>query len=509
MGQRLAAVISATLVLTPAALAGQGRWIEAKCDVKPGHYLVNSGVLYLRDAAKTRFDDQREKDLRDAYRVLDQALTTGGQEKNPAAWYYLGRYYVVRDDALGADSAFTKAEALLPDCKDDIQFWRRNSLWVPAFNAGVAALNAQNYDSAIAAFRIANQVYAAEPQGFTSMAAAFFNGGHSDSAAKYFRRAAEVAADNPKFANERKDAMFNLGNSFYVAKQYDSAAAAYAEYLRAAPNDPQALTRLGDVLAAAGHQDSAMSVYREVVAHADSVDPLTLFNVGVSIYNAAPHVPDTAAMGSSCRTERRAGRTLTAALRRRIAVACDSVTGQAMGAQVVADTNYRLAAKAFQAGLARDPYSRDGLFNLGNSYLALHQADSSVTDSIMAAAQRLIVVDPLNRNSMRLLAQAWQLKGKRDSVLHYVTLADSLLPVDVTIGSFTPGDQSASVSGILTNFHAEASPPMHLVFEFVNGSGEVVATQTLDVPSLQAGDNHPFQLQAIGAGIVAWRYKQG
>src|SRR5574338_632181 len=151
------------------ALAAQG-WVAAKCDIKPGNYLVNSAVLYLRNAAQTRFDDQKKKDLSDAYRSLTQALTSGGQEKNPAAWYYLGRYYVVQNDAYGADSAFRRAETLFPACKDDIWLWRRNSLWVPAFNAGVAALNAQQYDSAIAAFRRAAVIYNEEPQGFTSLA---------------------------------------------------------------------------------------------------------------------------------------------------------------------------------------------------------------------------------------------------------------------------------------------------------------------------------------------------
>ena len=167
--------ILGTLALVPALAVGQGRWVQPKCDIKPGHYLVNSGVLYLKNAAETRFDDQREKDLRDASRTLTQAVTTGGQDKNPAAWYYLARYYVVRDDGVGADSAFRKAEALMPACKDDILYWRRNFLWVPAFNAGLAALNAQNYDSAIALFRRATQVYDAEPQGFTTLATAFFN----------------------------------------------------------------------------------------------------------------------------------------------------------------------------------------------------------------------------------------------------------------------------------------------------------------------------------------------
>jgi tetratricopeptide (TPR) repeat protein len=508
MGKRLATVIAAALVVTPAMLAGQQQWTQVKCDVKAGHYLVNSAVLYLQDAAKTHFDDKREKDLQDALRVLEQALTSGGQEKNPAAWYYLGRYYVVRNDALGADSAFTRAQELLPSCKDDIQFWRRNWLWIPAYKAGVEALNAQNFDSAITVFRIANKVYDAEPQGFTALAAAFFNAGHADSAAKYFRRAVEVGADS-QYADMRKDALFNLGNAFYIAEQHDSAAAAYAEYLALVPTDMIALTRLGDVLATTGQRDSAMAVYRRVISSADSVDPVSLFNIGVSIYNAAPSEVDTAQMGSTCRTERRGGRTLTAAQRRQVNAGCDSVTATALKENMRQSAeHYRLAAQAFSSGLKRDPFSRDGLFNLGNCYLALRQTDSTVVDSMLAAAQRLIVVDPLNRNSIRLLAQAWQLKGKSDSALHYVILADSLLPVDLTIGNFTPGEQGVSVSGMITNYHETPVDSMRLEFEFLNGSGEVVDTQTLVVPALKGGDNHPFQLQASGAGILAWRYKQ-
>ena len=164
MRLNLVSRILAIVVLTPVIAAGQARWVAPKCDLKAGHYLVNSGLLYLKNAAETRFDDQREKDLRDAQRTLTQALTSGGQEKNPAAWYYMARYYVIRNDVAGADSAFRKAEALVPACHDDIFFWRRNWLWVPAFNAGVTALNAQNYDSAIVSFRLALLVFENEPQ---------------------------------------------------------------------------------------------------------------------------------------------------------------------------------------------------------------------------------------------------------------------------------------------------------------------------------------------------------
>jgi len=501
MRAQLVSRILAGIAMTPVIAAGQGRWIAPKCDIKPGHYLVNSAVLYLKNAADTRFDDQREKDLRDAQRTLTQALTSGGQEKNPAAWYYLARYYVIRSDVPGADSAFRKAEALLPACRDDIVMWRRNWLWVPTFNAGVTALNAQNWDSAIVSFRLAAMVFEGEAQTYTTLATAYFNAGQSDSAARYFRLGAQ-AANEPKDSAVRKDAIFNLANAFYMARQYDSAASGYAEYLVIAPNDPQALSRLGDVLSAAGHTDSAMAVFRYIVAHADSIDPVTVINAGVSIYNAAPAWPDTSAMSASCRNDRRGGRTLTAVQRRAITAGCDSVATQAMKVRnEAARENYQLAARAFESALQQDPRSRDGLYNVSNSYLALREPDK-----MLSTAQRLVMVDPMNRSALRLVAQAWQIKGKTDSALHYVTIADSLLPVELSVSNFSPGDSSVSIRGLITNFHERPSAPLKIVFEFLNSGGTAVVSQPVDVGALDAGGTQPFQVQATGTGLVSWRY---
>ena len=40
-----------------------GRWADPKCDLKPGHFLVNQGYMYLKSATTTKFEDQRKKDL--------------------------------------------------------------------------------------------------------------------------------------------------------------------------------------------------------------------------------------------------------------------------------------------------------------------------------------------------------------------------------------------------------------------------------------------------------------
>ena len=191
--RHVAAIVFTTIAVPLAAQQQQqpqpqARWVEAKCDLKPDHFQVNQGMMYLKSAATARDPDQKTKDLSDAQRMLTQALTVSGQEKNPAAWYYLGRYYLMVTDVQGADSAFRKAQALKPTCEGDIMIWRR-SLWVPTFNAGIAAWQANNLDSGLASFRRATFLFPTEPTGFKYAATLFYNLGHADSAAVYFRKA--------------------------------------------------------------------------------------------------------------------------------------------------------------------------------------------------------------------------------------------------------------------------------------------------------------------------------
>ncbi|MGH7608250.1 MAG: tetratricopeptide repeat protein, partial [Gemmatimonadales bacterium] len=252
-----------TAVAQPVAAQG-ARWAEARCDIKPGHYLVNSGLLYLKSATNTRFEDQKQKDLRDALRVLNQAITTGDQAENPAAWYYLGRYYVLMDDPAGADTALARAETLKPECTDDIAAWRR-IMWVPILNAGIAAWQANNTDSAISAFRRANAILQTEPQGFKYLASLLFNKGQRDSAAYYFRRTADIAARDTGYAQDRKDALFNLARIEHSQQHWPEAEATYREYLTLYPNDAEVQASLGSVLIRRGRRDSALAIYRQII----------------------------------------------------------------------------------------------------------------------------------------------------------------------------------------------------------------------------------------------------
>ncbi len=508
--------------VAPGIARGQQIWLPAACDIKPGHQLVNSGMKSLQSAFNTKFADQRAKDLKEADRSLSQAVTTGKQEKNPAAWYYLGRYYVMVEDFAGADSAFSKALALAPGCKEDIGLYRRQA-WVPVFNGGVQAWQAGNTDSAIASFRRANLIYQGEPMGFIYLANLFIGRAEPDSAArkadaaryrtdslvyatrmdsaaKYFRLAVPAASD-PKYAKDRRDAFFNVARVYHAAKRHDEATAAYKEYLGAYPNDVQAMASLAGMYLNDGKRDSAMALYSSILTHADSAGADELFGAAQSVLGAVPSTPDTAAMDTDCsKAQKKRTPALTA---RQIAARCQPAATDTMRKfHALADPQYRLVVKTYEAGLSKNPYNRDALYNLaGISYLI------GDTSKVLPLAQRLYAVDPMNRLTLAKLAGGWQLLGKKDSVLYYLTLADSL-PVEIAVGNFSTSETGAQLDGLFTNFRSKPSPPLKITFEFLDATGAVVASQPQDVPALDPGANQSFKLTAAQPGITAWRYKR-
>ncbi|MGH7606197.1 MAG: FxLYD domain-containing protein, partial [Gemmatimonadales bacterium] len=183
---------------------------------------------------------------------------------------------------------------------------------------------------------------------------------------------------------------------------------------------------------------------------------------------------------------------------------CRDSTGALMREyEAAAEQTYRLAAEAFESGLKLNPYFRDGLFNLVNTYLTLNDSTG-----MLAPAQRLVGVDPLNRMSLRLLAFAHQRRGAVDSTLYYLRIADSLLVADVTVSQFEPGDEQAELRGIVTNMRSTPSPAFTLVFEFLDTKGGVVATDTAEVPTIEPQQSHAFTLTAAAPGILAWRYRK-
>src|SRR3954466_14946057 len=134
------------------------KYAPPKCDLKPKHFKVSSGATYLKTGIETEIPENRARALSSGEKVLLEAIQQNGQDKNPAAWYYLGRIYLHQGDIVGADSAFTKAVALAPACKEEITNLRYMG-WVPLVNAGITFAKEQNNDSALVLFRQASTIY--------------------------------------------------------------------------------------------------------------------------------------------------------------------------------------------------------------------------------------------------------------------------------------------------------------------------------------------------------------
>jgi hypothetical protein len=60
---------------------------------------------------------------------------------------------------------------------------------------------------------------------------------------------------------------------------------------------------------------------------------------------------------------------------------------------------------------------------------------------------------------------------------------------------------------VATNLRATPSNPIHLTFEFLDVAGQVIATQTQDIPAMPPRQSQAFDLKVTGRRVAGWRYR--
>lgn len=452
-------VVGAQILNDRVAKALPQRYVEATCDLKSGHYLISSTALYLKTGTELGDPEKRVNAFNAGVRVSQQAILESGQADNPAAWYNLGRLYLHLGDLAGADSAFTRAEKLEPACAEDIKAWRQRAFF-PLMNPGTEFFRTGNSDSALVLFRQAARIAPALPQSFYNAGVLFANAGQTDSAIVYLKQAKAVAAADPaQYGKDRNAATFNLAAMLQRADRHAEAAAELTDYVAWDPSDVDAKRALAQSLRVLGRTEEAAKIDKELLATAEATGTLTsgdLMGMGVNFFN---------------------------------------------------DKKYAEAAEAFEKVLAKDPYDRDALFNLANSYYALQNGDG-----LIRTATRLVAMDPLNEDGRKLLSQGHRLQDDQEKLLESVTRLVEM-PTTVEISSFRVTPTGATIEGQATGRQAQtlegqeiAASAKTLTFEFLNAEGTVVATGEVAIPALQPAAKHPFSLPVDKAGIIGWRY---
>ena len=488
----------ATAVAAPARAQLEGVYIPPQCDISDKHFLVKQAALYVKSATESRDPEKQNENLEDAFRVLNDALSRG-EEGNPNVWYYLGRAYALVPDLAGADSSFTKVETLFPECAEDVDSQRYN-LWVPIFNLAVEALQADDNSAAKGPLTQAVTIYHKEPFVPFYLGTIWAQESAPDSAIKYFKQTISMAvemeqgeADSTMNAYEDVLAMtstaldtseyketfdlsvYNTARLYHQQEQFDSAVVYYRAFRLINPKDPTAMTGLAAVYEAVGNTEAASALLGEILAAADSMSAFDLFSTGVSLFQRE---------------------------------------------------EFETASLAFSLGVEKNPYHRDGLYNLTQSWFAVASPDDELVaegeeppevsdievakrneaaDSMLSAARRLVEVDPQNEESLRLLAQAWRLQGDDDSTLAIIYRLDSL-QFDISVLRFNPSGDGYDIGGEIRNRKEEEIVVPPIRFQFVDETGAVLGSEMFPGATLGPEQTTEFSFNPQISAIAAWLY---
>jgi tetratricopeptide (TPR) repeat protein len=427
---------------------------------------VGDGQKQVRNGIEDKDPAKRAAALVQAEKILATEVA-GAAAQNAAAWYWLGRAYLARGDVVGADSAFDRTERLAPDCEIDID-QHRQTAWQVLATAGLEALGGQPSDTAqgLAFFRASSVIFDKLPHVFENMGVVFANLDQADSAMLYFSKAAAIAETDTALVANRNSATHNLALMQQRAGQHREAAATFEKYLQWATTSADStdatkglifsLRESGEVARA----DSLQHAMVEELArmNLDSLSTTDLMDVGVSLFNGK---------------------------------------------------QFQEAAAVFTRLMARNRWSRDAVYNLANSYLALKESES-----LVRVGRQLIEIEPLNEDAYRLVGQGFREMKQEDSLLKVVEALVGL-PVKVEVTAFVMNQNGARFTATATGRESSDARgtilkpvPVTVTIEFLDLSGNVIGTEEIGIPALGPGATHTIQTEVQGQGIEGWRYRR-
>lgn len=528
-----------TLLSVLAALPVAAQWVgpQEPCDPGNGHFLIRGAKVYLSKAVGSAFE--RENHLRDAIRVLTQAITDAGQEDNPATWYYLGRYYVIKQDGFGADSAFARALELAPDCEEDVRGHIRR-VYPFVRNHALRTANAEQFDSAATFFQLAISLNPDDPSVPLSFGMMYVQQGQLDSAAKYTHMGIEAAGEDSTYVDDIKRGLLAIASDL-ERHAYEEEALTGLPLLRQARDTlPRSMARDSASLA------RMMARVNEIRARGRRLDPesrqlVEAESTAVETRLAAARLLDDSlkrVIAADSQKALAAAEPVMTAIREYLdrfpqevdaatkllrllafvgnEAALDSLVTRIIntegaeagklaraGIDAFDAGQSRTAARMLEASLEKNPNIRNALFTLSQAYYVLRDKEH-----LMPTANRLIELDPLNPSSVRLMAAAWDLEGNADSVRKYVELANGGIRWNVSISQFVRTGQSSVLNGGVRNMVNEQLPPTTLIFDFLSLEGEVLHSETVEVPALEPQQQHTIAIGTEQGGAAAWKYRR-
>ncbi len=382
-----------------------------------------------------------------------------------------------------ADSVFTLAETLAPQCAKQISAWRQGPPWLATMNQALAALSEGRLDTAGTLARRALVLDRNAPYAYVVLGGIarqrLADGAVADKAGLYaeardhLAKALEIAQSDTQYADVVRSSHHELGE-LAAASIADApvaerparareAAEHFRQYAALAESDLQradAVQKIADAFEAVNDTASIRALYGEVSSNRTGYGERSLLTAGV--------------------------------------LASRFGTAEAAGA-------------LYSAVLSSNPYHRDGLRNL--SLTLIKQNDYA---ALLPITTRLTAIDPNNPENWALHAYAYaglaerasgaaQRRAYTDSSAKYERMA-SQMPVRVALTEFSPLESEARLRGTIENL-GTAPQSYTLTVEMLDRSGNVIATEQTQVGPVAAKGTGEFTVTGKAAGIIAFRYK--
>ena len=484
------AVVMATVLSAGLPMAS---FAQGACEINDSSpFQVNGAKQYIIAAANSRRADEVPKHLQNAIRVLTDDPS---KIKNDAGrqWMLLRAYaqwlqrenssYVMKRGDVGftqnpagsqnlllaLDSAATVIESMLPQCKEKVRPYRAQFL-SEILNKSIAAMGAEQNDSASYFANLSLQVAGADPRQWNVLSAVYQKQNKTDSAMIAMEKVISLSGSDTLYAKVKQQSRYNLAVITLTRAEAEAAGdkkdaeikaarTLLESYLKDTPGDANAAQALGRAVRLSGDTAAVTAIFVDMVNAPDKFSADQQFEAA-SNAAATGHDAD--------------------------------------------------AAKLFESGLKKNPYHRVALLNYANVLFTLKD-----TERMGPVVVRLIEVDPNFDRGYRLMAGLWQLRARaesdaakkksaNDSVLFYLDKQAKTNPrVDITLAQKSAN--SYSVQGTINNEGSKtASWTMKL--ELLDVTGAVVASKDVAVGPVDAGGNTTFSVKLDAPKAVAFRY---
>jgi len=415
-------------------------------------------------------------------------------------------------DIIGAvDSAFTIVETANPECASQTAAWRQQKGWVDLVNHAMELGNSGS-DSAVAVAKRSLQLSRSAPYGYLILAQASAKANQPKEALDYYKQALKVSTDT-SLAETRRQILGTMGNfaADLVEQAQGADKATYMAEAKAAfealAKDPGTkyadLARTGQARLAtlSGDTSAIKGSYADQLANPGAFSYSSLMNAAVTAARAN-QTKDAIKLFEAAYGVNPQHRDVLYNLARLYIVDSAAKKGLPVARQLVANDpsnpdNYQLMAIAYVA-IQKEYSAKEKAYEAKAKELG-QRANTSKSAAVQKAA-----IDSAAKLTPLIKAYSDSAKTLVDSALKYNTMTQQL-PLRVEFTEFTPAEGKTTLGGKITN-QTDAAKSVTLKLQFVDKSGNVVATQDVSVGPIAPHASAPFTATGAGAGIVAFKY---